>query len=64
MHNFAWIFDSLHTEANQAMNEEEKGSVFDIANRHQVIWDAFNTILPILWSKEKIGTETEIPSIP
>jgi len=62
MHNFELLFDSLRTKANEAMNEEEKEKVFEIANKHQVIWDAFNTILPILRSKEKIETESEIQS--
>ena len=63
MHNFELLFDCLRTEANQAMSEEEKESVIDISNRHQVIWDAFNAILPVLRSKEKIETETEIQAI-
>jgi hypothetical protein len=57
MHNFELLFDCLRTEANQAISEEEKESVIDIANRHQVIWDSFNAILPVLRSKEKIETE-------
>jgi hypothetical protein len=40
--------------------KEEKENVVKIADKHQVIWDAFNTIFPILWSKEKIKTKTEI----
>jgi hypothetical protein len=39
MHNFAFLFDCLCTEANQAMNEEEKEKVNEITNKHQVIWD-------------------------
>jgi hypothetical protein len=63
MHNFELLFDCLHTEANQAMSEEEKESVIDISNRYQVIWDACNAILPVLRSKEKTETETEIQAI-
>jgi hypothetical protein len=62
MHNFALLFDCLRSEANKAMNNEETEKVNEIANKHEVIWDAFNTILPILRSKEKIETETEIQS--